>query len=144
MNLFTNLLHLNRNGHPVRFAVVGLGNFAQTAILPAFANARDKAQLTALVTSDVEKASKLSRKYKAAAYSYDDYGAVLNSGQVEAVYIAVPNSEHRTYAEPAARAGVHVLCEKPLAYSVEDAGAIVETGRKHKVRLMTAYRLHLE
>ena len=56
----------------------------------------------------------------------------------------MPNSEHRTYAEPAARAGVHVLCEKPLAYSVEDAEAIVETCRKNKVRLMTAYRLHFE
>jgi glucose-fructose oxidoreductase len=56
----------------------------------------------------------------------------------------VPNSEHRTYAEPAARAGVHVLCEKPLAYSVEDARAITNTCQKHKVHLMTAYRLHFE
>jgi predicted dehydrogenase len=63
---------------------------------------------------------------------------------IEAVYIAVPNSEHRTYAEPAARAGVHVLCEKPLAYSVEDARAIVHACQKYKVRLMRAYRLHFE
>jgi glucose-fructose oxidoreductase len=144
MNLLTKLLHLHDNGHPVRFAVVGLGNFAQTAILPAFAQASDKAQLAALVTGDVEKAAKLNRKYKAPAYSYDDYEALLHSGQVEAVYIAVPNSEHRTYAEPAARAGVHVLCEKPLAYSVEDARAITNTCQKHKVHLMTAYRLHFE
>lgn len=51
MNLITSLLHLHRNGHPVRFAVVGLGNFAQTAILPAFANAGGKAELAALVIS---------------------------------------------------------------------------------------------
>jgi predicted dehydrogenase len=144
MNLITNLLHLHRDDNPVRFAVVGLGNFAQTAVLPAFANAGDKAKLAALVTGDVEKAAKLSRKYKVPAYSYDDYEGLLHSGQIEAVYIVVPNSEHRTYAEPAARAGVHVLCEKPLAYSVEDAQAIVCTCHKHKVRLMTAYRLHFE
>jgi glucose-fructose oxidoreductase len=144
MNLITNLLHLHRNGNPVRFAVVGLGNFAQTAILPAFANTDGKAQLVALVTGDVEKAAKLSRKYKAPAYSYDDYEGLLASRKVDAVYVATPNSEHRAYAEPAAHAGVHVLCEKPLAYSVEDARAIVNTCQKHKVRLMTAYRLHFE
>jgi predicted dehydrogenase len=56
----------------------------------------------------------------------------------------VPNSEHRKYTEAAARAGVHVLCEKPLAYSVEDAQAMVDTCREAKVHLMTAYRLHFE
>jgi len=144
MNLLTSLLHLHRNGHPVRFAVVGLGNFAQTAILPAFGNTAGKAALTALVTGDVAKAAKLSRKYKAPAYSYDDYERLLHSGSVDAVYIATPNSEHRTFAEPAAQAGIHVLCEKPLAYSIEDAKAIVSACEKHKVRLMTAYRLHFE
>ena len=55
MNVITNLLHLHRDSHPVRFAVVGLGNFAQTAVLPAFANIRDKATLAALVTGDVKR-----------------------------------------------------------------------------------------
>ncbi len=136
--------HRQRKRSPVRFAVVGLGNFAQTAILPAFANSGGKAELTALVTGDAAKAKKLSRKYKSPSYSYEDYEQLLESGTVDAVYIAVPNSEHRKFAEPAARAGLHVLCEKPLAYSVEDAQAIVKTCRKHKVRLMTAYRLHFE
>ena len=144
MNFLTKLLHPQQTSDPVRFAVVGLGNFAQMAVLPAFANAKDKAELVALVTGDVEKAAALSRKYKVPAYSYEDYEELLRSGNVDAVYIVVPNSEHRTYAEPAARAKVHVLCEKPLAYSVEDARAIVKACEKHKVRLMTAYRLHFE
>lgn len=144
MNLLNKLLHPRRNGSSVRFAVVGLGNFAQTAILPAFANAKGKAVLAALVTGDAEKAARLSRKYRAPAYGYDDYESSLKSEKVDAVYIAVPNSEHRTFAERAARAGVHVLCEKPLAYTVEDARAIVSACKKHKVRLMTAYRLHFE
>jgi len=129
---------------PIRFAVVGLGNFAQTAILPAFANAKDKAVLRALVTGDEEKAETLSSKYEAPAYHYDDYEELLASGEIDAVYIAVPNSEHRRFALPAAEAKVHVLCEKPLAYSVEDAMAIVSVCEKQNVKLMTAYRLHLE
>jgi glucose-fructose oxidoreductase len=129
---------------PVRFAVVGLGHFAQAAILPAFANARKDAQLAALVTGDKEKAAKLSRKYQAPAHSYDEYDELLGSGEIDAVYVATPNSEHRTYTERAAAAGVHVLCEKPLAYSVQDAEAMIRACRKADVRLMTAYRLHFE
>jgi predicted dehydrogenase len=128
----------------IRFAVVGLGHFAQTAILPAFANTRNNAALAALVTGDVEKAAKLKRKYKVPACSYEDYEELLESGDIDAVYIATPNSEHREYAVQAARRGVHVLCEKPLAYNVYDARAICDACEKADVRLMTAYRLHFE
>src|SRR4051812_22259391 len=96
----------------VRFGVVGLGYIAQTAILPAFANASRKAQLAALVTGDSEKASKLRRKYKAPAYDYASFDDLCHSGEIDAVYIALPNSQHRDYTERAAQAGLHVLCEK--------------------------------
>jgi predicted dehydrogenase len=132
------------SGPVVHFAVVGLGNFAQTAILPAFANATDKAQLRALVTGDKEKAEKLSRKYKAPAYDYKKYDELLMSGEIDAVYIALPNSKHREATERAAKAGIHVLCEKPLAYTAKDAQAMIDACRAAKVRLMTAYRLHFE
>ncbi len=144
MNLLTKLFTSTSKRQTVRFAVVGLGNFAQTAILPAFANATDKAELAALITGDPEKAKKLGRKYSAPTYDYEQYEGLLATGDIDAVYIAVPNSEHRKYTEAAARAGVHVLCEKPLAYSVEDAEAMVEACREAKVHLMTAYRLHFE
>jgi predicted dehydrogenase len=127
-----------------RFAVVGLGHFAQTAILPAFANARDNATLSALVTGDKEKAAELGKKYTVQTASYDDYEKLLASGDIDAVYIAVPNSEHREFAVRAARAGVHVLCEKPLAYTSADAQAMIDACRAANVRLMTAYRLHFE
>src|SRR3954462_14047151 len=144
MNLLSDLFTSKANRKTVRFAVVGLGHFAQTAILPAFANAADKAELTALVTGDAEKAAKLGRKYKAPTYDYEEYDELLGSGKINAVYIAVPNSEHRKYTEAAARAGVHVLCEKPLAYSVEDAQPMIDACQDAKVHLMTAYRLHFE
>src|SRR5579885_711801 len=99
----------------VRYAVVGLGHIAQVAVLPAFANARRNSRLAALVSGDPEKLSGLSGKYEIAAenlYGYDRYDELLKSGKVDAVYIALPNSLHCEYAVRAARAGVHVLCEK--------------------------------
>lgn len=128
----------------VRFAVVGLGHFAQAAILPAFANADDKATLAALVTGDEKKAGELGKKYEVPTFDYDAFDRLCESGDIDAVYIALPNSQHREYAERAARAGIHVLCEKPLAYTSEDAQAMIDACRDADVRLMTAYRLHFE
>ena len=144
MNLLTDFFKSTSKRKGVRFAVVGMGNFAQTAILPAFENAADKAEVAALITGDPEKAKKLGRKYGVPTYDYDQYDELLALGEIDAVYIAVPNSEHRKFTEAAARAGVHVLCEKPLAYSVEDAQAMIDACLEAKVHLMTAYRLHFE
>ncbi|MBA4019412.1 MAG: gfo/Idh/MocA family oxidoreductase [Pirellula sp.] len=145
MKLLNRLFHTEaQDKQPVRFAVVGLGHFAQTAVLPAFANVSGKAKLAALVTGDAKKASKLGRKYSAPVWHYDAYADLIESGAVDAVYIATPNSEHRRYVEGAAHGRVHVLCEKPLAYSIADAKAMVATCRRAKVHLMTAYRLHFE
>ena len=106
---------------PVRYAVVGLGHIAQVAILPAFAHAKENSAVTALISDDAEKRVKVGRKYKVKDYfSYDQYDEALGSGRFDAVYIALPNHLHREYAERAARAGIHVLCEKPLAVTEED------------------------
>jgi predicted dehydrogenase len=128
----------------IRFAVVGLGHFAQTAILPAFANASENSTLSALVTGDVEKAATLGSRHNVPVYRYEDFDRLLESHDIDAVYIALPNSQHREYTERAARAGIHVLCEKPLAHTAEDAEAMVRACEAADVRLMTGYRLHFE
>jgi predicted dehydrogenase len=133
-----------RSRKTIRFAVVGLGHFAQTAILPAFQNTSRTVELAVMVTGDPEKAEKLSRKYQVPAVHYDQYDSVCGSGDIDAVYIALPNSHHREFTERAAQAGVHVLCEKPLAYSVEDAERMIAACEAADIRLMTAYRLHFE
>jgi glucose-fructose oxidoreductase len=63
---------------------------------------------------------------------------------VDAVYIALPNSMHEEYAVRAAQAGLHVLCEKPMAVTSEQCERMIEAARAHRVRLMIAYRLHFE
>jgi glucose-fructose oxidoreductase len=134
-----------RNGERVRFAVVGLGYFAQNAILPAFAHARQSCELVALFSDEEKKRDKLGKKYKAAfALPYEEYDDFLRSGEVQAVYIAVPNHLHREYAVRAARAGVHVLCEKPMAVTAQECREIIEACEENRVKLMIAYRLHLD
>jgi predicted dehydrogenase len=128
---------------PVRYGVVGLGHIAQVAMLPAFAHARRNSRVTALVSDDRVKLKQLASRYGVEqTFSYDDYDACLE--QVDAVYIALPNSMHAEYTIRAARAGVHVLCEKPMAVTVEECRRMIAACRRHRVRLMIAYRLHFE
>jgi glucose-fructose oxidoreductase len=123
---------------------VGLGFIAQACVLPAFRNAGRSSRLVALVSGDATKRRELARRYGAKACSYREYGALLASGEIDAVFIALPNHLHREYAVRAARAGVHVLCEKPLAPTEADCRAMIAACRRAGVKLMTAYRLHLE
>lgn len=128
----------------VRYAVVGLGHIAQAAILPAFAHA-ENAELTALVSDDRDKLNELGRLYGAKHLSsYDAYDELLASGVADAVYIALPNHLHCEYAVRAARAGVHVLCEKPMAVTEAECWAMNDAARETGVKLMVAYRLHFE
>lgn len=127
----------------VKYAVIGLGYIAQIAALPAFKHARRNSALAALISGDKQKLKSLGRKYGVATLAhYDDLEAALEG--VDAVYIATPNSEHAEHAIRAARAGKHVLCEKPLAVTDAECVAIVEACRDANVRLMTAYRLHFD
>lgn len=128
----------------IRYAVVGLGWFAQAAVLPAFKHARENSQLVALVSGDAEKRAQLARKYKAKAYSYDDYPRLMASGEVDAVYIVSPNTEHHPHTMTAAEHGVHVLCEKPLAATSDACREMIEACERNNAYLMTAYRLHFE
>jgi predicted dehydrogenase len=128
----------------VRYAVVGLGWFAQSAALPAFAHA-ENSELVALVSDNLEKRTELAKKYKVQhTYSYEAYDELLNSGLINAVYIALPNHLHCEYTVKAAIAGIHILCEKPMAVTVEECETMIKAAEDNHVKLMIAYRLHLE
>jgi len=129
----------------VRYAVVGLGHIAQVAVLPAFAHATQNSELRALVSGDAGKLSELSERYLVPrTYSYDQYDECLRSGEIDAVYIALPNSMHCEYSVAAARAGINVLCEKPMALTETECELMIREARLHQVRLMTAYRMHFD
>src|SRR6187401_1899006 len=127
----------------VRYAVVGLGHIAQVAVLPAFAHARRNTRLVAVVSDDRTKRREIARRYRLErTFTYDEFDDCLAA--VDAVYIALPNSMHAEYTIRAAKAGVHVLCEKPMAVTVDECRRMIAACRKADVKLMIAYRLHFE
>jgi glucose-fructose oxidoreductase len=128
----------------VRYAVVGQGWFAQEAVLPAFANARKNSALAAIVSGDPVKRDELGQLYGVPAHSYEDYDALLARGDIDAVYIVLPNSMHCDYTLRAAKAGAHVLCEKPMAADSDECRRMIAACEQAKVKLMVAYRLHFE
>jgi len=129
----------------VRYAVAGLGHIAQTAVLPAFADAVRNSRLIALFSEDPIKRRQVQRQYRVPMTgSYEEYDELLRSGKIDAVFIAEPNSLHCDFAVRAAKAGVHVLCERPLAASEEQCRQMIAACERNRVKLMTAYRLHFE
>lgn len=134
-----------RTRKKIRYAVIGQGYISQIAVLPAFDNASKNSELAALISDDPLKLKKLSKKYRAAHIGgYEDYDALLKSGDIDAVYIALPNHMHCDYTVRAARAGIHALCEKPMAVSDTECKKMIAACDKHRVKLMIAYRLHFE
>jgi predicted dehydrogenase len=128
----------------IGYAVVGLGDIAQKAVLPAFAHATENSRLVAVVSGDRAKAQTLAQEYHATPYHYDELRQCLQRDDVNAIYIALPNSMHCDYTVEAARAGVHVLCEKPMAVTADECRRMIRTCQTNRVKLMIAYRLHFQ
>jgi glucose-fructose oxidoreductase len=138
-------MRLFNGDRKVRYAVVGLGWIAQEAILPAFTHAKDNSRLVALVTDNHEKSAELGRQYNVDhVIAYQEYEEFLKRGQVDAVYISLPNNMHCDFTVRTARAGVHVLCEKPMADNVAECEQMIRACAENRVKLMIAYRLHFE
>jgi glucose-fructose oxidoreductase len=129
----------------IRYAVVGLGHIAQAAVLPAFKHAGENSELAALVSDNQQKLQELGAMYKLdACYSYDQLEDCIERENIDAVYIALPNSLHRQFMLRSADTGAHVLCEKPLGVSAQECRDMNRAARQNRVYLMTAYRLHFD
>jgi predicted dehydrogenase len=128
----------------INYAVVGAGWISQIAFLPGVGQSANS-RVAAIVTGDRAKAARLADFYGVGAVvDYDGYDTLLASPAIDAVYIALPNHMHADFAIRAARAGKHILVEKPLAASEDEALAMIAAARSANVFLMTAYRLHNE
>jgi predicted dehydrogenase len=128
----------------IGYAVVGLGSIAEISVLPAFRNSK-KSKLMALVSHDKSRAQELGAMLGVKhCYSYENYDQCLSQPGVDAVFITSVNGAHAEQTIRAARAGKHVLCEKPMATSVEDCRRMVKACRANGVRLMIAYRKYFE
>lgn len=135
----------SENGRVLRYGVVGLGHIAQNAVLPAFEHAKENSKLAALVSNDPDKLKELGKEYGLdELYDYEHFDQCLRDSELDVVYIALPNSMHKDYAIRAAEAGVHVLCEKPMAVDSKECLEMIEAAERNGVKLMIAYRLHFE
>lgn len=128
----------------IGFAVVGLGSIAKGSVLPAFARCK-RAKLVAVVGRDKKRAEPLAKQFNVkSAYGTDNFSECLANPHISALYLATPQGQHLDLTVLAAKAGKHMLCEKPLAATVAQATAMVEACRANNVLLMTAYRKYFE
>jgi predicted dehydrogenase len=130
----------------VGFAIVGLGRLALEEILPAFSRSM-KAKPVALVSGSPDKLKTVAAQYgikSDACYTYETFDAIRDNPEVKIVYIVLPNAMHRLYCERAAKAGKHVLTEKPMSVTSQDGQAMVDACKQAGVKLMVAYRIQYE
>jgi predicted dehydrogenase len=127
-------------------ALVGLGKLTLGELLPAFAHSKF-ARPAALVSGDRAKAERTAQQYGIDAkhiYDYTSFDRIRDDPAIDIVYVVLPNSMHAEYTIRAAGAGKHVLCEKPMATSVDDCRQMIAACEKAQKLLMIAYRLQYE
>lgn len=122
---------------PVKVGLIGCGSIARSAHLPAMRALRDRVALVAAADLDEQAARDAAAPWGAAAST--DGHRVIARPDVEMVVIATPEAAHREWTEAAAAAGKHVLCEKPMAPSLEDADAMIAACRAAGVHLMIGH-----
>jgi len=130
-------------GKRLGIAVVGLGNLALENIIPGFGETKH-VRLTGLVSGNPAKARAIAAQYgvpEKNLYSYDNFDQIKNNPDIDIVYIVLPNALHAEFTIRAAKAGKHVLCEKPMAATVAEAQSMVEACAQANRKLMIAYRL---
>ncbi len=128
------------------YCIVGLGRISVGHFMPGLLQSQH-GRVTGLVSGHPDKAQKLAAQYKVPAdsiYTYDQYDKIRDNSEIDAVYIGLPNSMHAEYTIRAAKAGKHVLCEKPMAATVADSRAMIAACAGAKKKLMIAYRCQLE
>lgn len=121
----------------INWGILGCAAIAKVRTIPGLLQA-DNAKLYAVASRGKEKAEELKEMYDAEK-AYDSYDRLLADEQVQAVYIPLPNSMHFEWVEKAAKAGKHILCEKPLALNAEEANKMYEICEEQGVLLMEAF-----
>jgi predicted dehydrogenase len=130
----------------IGWCIIALGRISMDHFMPAVKMSQ-KGKIVALVSGYRDKAEKQAAIYgvpASAIYSYENMDAIRDNKAIDAVYVALPNSMHAEYTIRSAKAGKHVLCEKPMATSVADSRAMIEACKAANKKLMIAYRCQYE
>ena len=127
-------------------ALVGLGKYSEEQLAPALLETKS-CRLAGIVTGAAHKADAWKKTYAIPAkniYSYENFDSIKDNPDIDIVYIVLPNSMHAEYTIRAAKAGKHVICEKPMAITVEECDAMIAACRDAGKMLSIGYRLHFE
>lgn len=141
-NLITNKTY---DGPVLRVAIMGLGSYG-TRVADAMQSCT-KAKLVGVISGTPSKITAWQGKYNIPpknCYNYQDFDNIKDNPDIDAVYIITPNALHKEQAIRVARAGKHVICEKPMALNAKEGEEMVAACKKANVKLLVGYRMHFE
>ena len=125
-------------------ALVGLGNYATNQLAPALQQTSN-CYLSGIVTGTPAKAERWKRQYNIPEqniYNYENFDRIADNKAIDVVYVVLPNSMHHEFVLRSAKAGKHVICEKPMAVSVKECEEMIAACKNAGIRLFIGYRLH--
>lgn len=133
------------DGPVLRVAIMGLGSYA-TRVAEAM-QASKRAKLVGAISGTPSKLQDWQRKFNIPAgnmYNYETFDKLKDNKDIDAVYVITPNGLHKEHVIRVAKAGKHVICEKPLAINAKEGQEMIDACRKAKVKLLVGYRMHFE
>jgi predicted dehydrogenase len=133
------------DGPTLRVAIMGLGSYG-SRVAEAMKTCKN-AKLVGVISGTPSKIKDWQSKYNIPeknCYNYQDFDQIRNNPDIDAVYVITPNALHRDQVIRVAKAGKHVICEKPMSVNATDAQAMVDACREAKVKLLIGYRMHFE
>ncbi|HTJ51332.1 MAG TPA: Gfo/Idh/MocA family oxidoreductase [Cyclobacteriaceae bacterium] len=146
LSLPLDLMARRFDGKKLGVALVGLGYYSEFLLAPALQQATN-CYLAGIVTGTPEKAVRWKKQFNipdANAYTYQTFDRIADNKDIDIIYVVLPNSMHHEYVIRAAKAGKHVICEKPMAVSSKECQEMIDACKKAKVKLSIGYRLHFE
>ena len=133
-------------GKKLGIALVGLGGYSTGQLAPALQQTQN-CYLAGIVTGTPSKATEWSARYniqKNNIYNYDNFDTIVNNPAIDIVYIVLPIALHKEFTIRAAKAGKHVICEKPMALNAAECREMIDACKKANRMLSIGYRLHFE
>jgi len=126
-------------------AIMGLGSYG-TRVAEAMKDCK-KAKLVGVISGTPAKIKDWQSKYNIPeknCYNYENFDAIRNNPDIDAVYIITPNAQNHSQAIRVAAAGKHVICEKPMALNAAEGQEMIDACKKANVKLLVGYRMHFE
>jgi predicted dehydrogenase len=133
------------DGPILRVAIMGLGGYG-TRVAEAMQSCT-QAKLVGVISGTPSKIKNWQSKYNIPeknCYNYENFDGIKNNPDIDAVYVITPNALHHDEVIRVARAGKHVICEKPMALNAKEGQEMVDVCKKANVKLLVGYRMHFE